>query len=977
MRVASFFQSFLVGTVVLCWMGSWTGNVLVAQATYELGTGLAPQVTATSDKGFLLHYRSTNGQLGYQKFDSNAVFQYGYNQPAHQIYASATRYGKVFSLLTTTHEDTLRLQKINMATGTVEITRRIGGPQYSTIGYFNYTPFHFVATQDSGVLVVLSRWQTYNWTVGQEVSMIKLDKNLNVQYIKYGGWPDQQGIVSRLVREHSDGTIWHITAVQTYQAVGFQLNIVRINGQTGATVNQVTLGNLANPSISGFAELPGRVVLSGLCASNEGWALSIAPNLSSVHWYKRYGVPLNYAGSYELNAGPNDMLLGHMGDKVLSVRPTDGSVSWAVDADNGANVVPRIRLGTHKMVAPYIQGGNVLKLAVIDSLGQGLCNTAAFTVPVTAYTTTNHTYNLFTSQYTGLTHFTMTNPTTTAVTPSSTLICSAICNFTAAFSSSTNVMTASFVAQPVGLSSYQWTFGDGGTSTSISPMHTYAMPGTYTVCLIGSSGCMSDTVCQQVTVTCTPTAAAFTSTTGQQTATFTNMSTGSGPLSYSWAFGDGQTSTVASPNHTYSQPGYYTVCLITTGPCGADTTCSLVNAGCVGTVAGFTSSSNLFNASFTNSSTGAGALSYAWDFGDGGSSSVASPSHTYAAAGSYTVCLIATSPCGADTTCQQVTITCPLPVGAFSATSNLLNATFTNGSTGAGALSYVWDFGDGQTSTFASPSHTYAAAGSYTVCLIATSPCGADTTCQQVTINCPAPVASFNPNFVSSLEIFFVNTSNAPGFIAYEWDFGDGNFSLNVSPIHIYAQPGNYTVCLIANTPCGSDTTCQTVTVTCPNLTAAMATSGIYPTIQFADMTLGNPTTWAWDFGDGNTSAAQNPSHTYTNPGTYTVCLIVDDGCSSDTTCQAVDVLLGVNGPMALGIELRPVPAKDQAWVSWEVQGVPVTVRVATLDGRVLQEVVTSEAAVLLDVRNWPQGVYAVEVTAEGMRSTRRLVVLD
>jgi hypothetical protein len=319
--------------------GILSGN-LAAQVTYTFGTANnGANATATPDNGFLLQYQVTNGRLAYQKYDSNAVFQYGFTQPANQIYTATQRFGKVFALLTSTHEDTMRLQKIDMATGTVLINRKIGGPQYGTIGYFNYTPYHVVATQDSGMLVVLSKWQSTN-AFFSDVSMVKFDKNLNVQFIRYAGWPTSQSILSRQVREHSDGSIWHITSVALQP--GFGLNIARLDGQTGAILNQVTLNNMGNPAISGFAELPGRVILSGLNA-NQGYAMSITPNLSSVQWMKVYTVPLNYAGAYEFSVGPNNLLYGHLGDKVLCIRPTDGTVVWCVDADGGANVVPRIR----------------------------------------------------------------------------------------------------------------------------------------------------------------------------------------------------------------------------------------------------------------------------------------------------------------------------------------------------------------------------------------------------------------------------------------------------------------------------------------------------------------------------------------------------------------------------------------------------------------------------------------------------------
>lgn len=942
------------------------GN-LTAQVTYNFGSSNGgANVTATDDKGFLLHYQVPNGRLAYQKYDSNAVFQYGFTQPANQIYTSTQRFGKVFCLLNSTHSDTIRLQKINMATGAVEINRRIGGPQYGTIGYFAYSPYHFVATQDSGLLVVLSKWQTYN-AFFTDVSMVKFDKNLNVQFVRAGGWPTTQNILSRLVKQHSDGSIWHITSVGLVP--GFGLNILRIDPQTGATLNQITVNNIGNPTTGGFAEVPGRVILSGITA-NEGYALSIAPDLSAVHWVKRYAVPLNFAGAYEFNTGPNNNLYGHLGDLVMCIRPADGSVVWSVNADAAANVVPRIRLGLYKMLALYSPGGTELKGALIDSLGVGLCNPVNYPVTVTTLTNTTTSFNLNLYATGGLTHFTLPNPTSTPVTASPTVACTAICNFTAGFTASANSLIASFAPLPFGLSSYYWTFGDGGTSNSMAPVHSYAASGTYTVCLIGTSGCMSDTVCQQVTVTCTSPTASFTTSGTSQTINFSNASTGSGPLTYAWAFGNGQTSTQTSPTHVYSSPGYYNACLIVNGPCGSDTTCTLVNAGCVTTVASFSATSNLLAAQFNNSSTSAGATTHSWDFGDGQMSTQASPSHVYAASGTYTVCLIVNSPCGADTTCQQVTITCPVPTAAFTFSSNLFTANFSNGSTGA--TSTFWDFGDGQTSNQISPSHTYAATGNYTVCLISNSTCGADTSCALITVTCPLPVSGF---FVSTNQMTanFMNLSS--GATSSFWDFGDGQSSTDLSPTHVYTMPGTYTACLIVNSQCGADTTCLQVTVDCPTLFAAMGNSGSFPTLQFNDLTIGSPNTWQWDFGDGASSTLQNPQHTYTNPATYTVCLTVNDSCSLDITCQAVDVLLGIGSVTAFSLDLYPNPAASTIILRWPQSLENAIVRVMTMDGRMVFETSTPQATLALNVSDWATGVYAVEVQTANQRVVRRLVV--
>ncbi len=134
---------------------------------------------------------------------------------------------------------------------------------------------------------------------------------------------------------------------------------------------------------------------------------------------------------------------------------------------------------------------------------------------------------------------------------------------------------------------------------------------------------------------------------------------------------------------------------------------------------------------FTNTSTGS-ITSYAWTFGDGGTSTAASPSHIYAAAGVYTVSLTVTGPGGSNTQTRSnyVTVTTAAPVAQFTGSPTFgvapLTVAFTNTSTGS-ITSYAWTFGDGGTSTAASPSHVYAAAGVYTVSLTVTGPGGSNT----------------------------------------------------------------------------------------------------------------------------------------------------------------------------------------------------------------------------------------------------------
>lgn len=300
------------------------------------------------------------------------------------------------------------------------------------------------------------------------------------------------------------------------------------------------------------------------------------------------------------------------------------------------------------------------------------------------------------------------------------------CAITAGFSQTVSSNTVSFSNQSTGGTSYVWDFGDGNSSTALSPTHTYSALGTYTVCLISTNNCGSDTICMPVTVTCPVPSAAFTSSATGITLQFTDASTTS-PTAWFWDFGDGNSSTQQNPTHTYAAPGIYTVCLTVTNACGSDSSCTTISA-CNLPIAGFNSSVNGGTATFNNISSGG--TTFIWDFGDGNTSTLQNPTHSYVNAGTYNVCLVTANACYSDTICQQVTV-CPVPSTAFSFTANFLQHNFTDNTAGTNTA-WLWDFGDGNTSSQQNPTHSYANAGLYTVCLTVTNACGTDSSCQTV-----------------------------------------------------------------------------------------------------------------------------------------------------------------------------------------------------------------------------------------------------
>lgn len=298
--------------------------------------------------------------------------------------------------------------------------------------------------------------------------------------------------------------------------------------------------------------------------------------------------------------------------------------------------------------------------------------------------------------------------------------------------------------------------------------------------------------------------------------TFTNGSFNG--TSYHWNFGDGNTDTAANPTHIYTTPGTYTVTLISysTTICGvvSDTTV-ITNYITVDSsaVASFTANPltgcTPLTVTFANSSTTA--TSYHWSFGDTDTSNVKNPSHTYIDSGTFTVTLIAYGPGGCnDTVTTTITIiTPPVVKTGFSADTligcNPFTVHFTDTTTNA--TSYIWNFGDGQsTDTTRNPTHIFTTSGTFTVTLIGftNTPCGrvADTTIKTSYIIVDNPIhdsSSFTEQNISGcqpLTVTFTNTSkNATSWI---WLFGDGTFdSTKNPPPHIYFDTGAYTVTLI------------------------------------------------------------------------------------------------------------------------------------------------------------------------------------
>src|SRR5215471_18925323 len=225
---------------------------------------------------------------------------------------------------------------------------------------------------------------------------------------------------------------------------------------------------------------------------------------------------------------------------------------------------------------------------------------------------------------------------------------------------------------------------------------------------------------------------------------------------------------------------------------------------------------------FTDASTGS-ITAWAWDFGDGTSSTEQSPTHAYSTAGTYTAQLTVTGPGGSATATGSVTVTGPRPVANFSASPTSgqapLTVAFSDASTGK-ITTRMWNFGDGTSSTAQSPTHTYSTIGTYTVRLTAIGPGGNNTVTKTdyITVTGPPPVANFSASPSSGqapLAVTFTDSSSG-GITTRMWNFGDGTSGTTQSPTHTYSTPGTYTVQLTVTGPNGSTTTTGTITAAAP-----------------------------------------------------------------------------------------------------------------------------------------------------------------
>jgi PKD repeat protein len=467
---------------------------------------------------------------------------------------------------------------------------------------------------------------------------------------------------------------------------------------------------------------------------------------------------------------------------------------------------------------------------------------------------------------------------------------------------------------------WNWDFGEGAVSTDQNPDHLFATADSFLVQLSISTAHCSDSTQAYVTVEVTP-SAVFNPDVDHGCSpldiTFSNNSLNA--AAFYWDFGDGSFSVSNSPNHQYLNSDTvdttFDVSLIASTTFGCADTIDTQIVVYSKPQAAFASNSTPqcapVSTQFINLSRAASA--YLWLFDDSTFSTVEDPVHTFNNNTQFIevfdVEMVAINNHGCSDTAFESIMVFPEPNFTFSTIPDSgcspLEVSFP---AVMGAVSYVWDFGDGTTSTGQMPSHTYTNNSTnnqqFTVQLVGQSAFGCyDTTSEVVTVF-PTPIAQYSLQDTAGCTPFNAQIINSSlNALDYRWYFGDGDTSSSNAPLvqHIYNNPGtditSFPLSLVAVTDMGcTDSITHSVTVF-PGLKAAFASNdrGCSPlNVEFVAATQ-NVETYLWDFGDGNISLQQNPTNVYyaaMNDTSYNCELKVTSiyGCT-DSVSHPIDVL--------------------------------------------------------------------------------------
>ena len=468
------------------------------------------------------------------------------------------------------------------------------------------------------------------------------------------------------------------------------------------------------------------------------------------------------------------------------------------------------------------------------------------------------------------------------------------------------------------ITSSKWSFGDGSTSTSLNPSHIYALSGSYKVKLITYFGACADSTEKTINVSPQPIAKFTASPTGAckapLTVKFNNMTVGGTVVK--WNLGNGTNSVVANPTTTYSSPGSYDVSLIVQNANGCfDTLVKkdyiVIDKPSITSISGLPYQgcmpwSNVFSVNVNSPDP---VVKYEWNFGDGTTSSLQNPSHSFTDTSIYNVTAIITTQSGCSDTLTSFVHGGIKPKSNFKGAPNVIcpldPVKFTNLSSSI-ANSWFWAFGDGGTSTDKNPIYLYKDTGFMDVKLISYNNGCADTVIIPNYVYVYPPIARFKDSFVCSDPYTIYLTDNSKGGIYWKWYFDKLDSVVSKNAMYTFPDTGLYHVRLYIEDSLCYNEAIHDIRIIDEKAAFVMIDSGICG-VAYKRFNATGPRThpenivkYSWDFGDGQTlkSDTSSVAHVYKKTGPVIVTLIITDihGCM-DTTEVPVDVK--IYGPEA------------------------------------------------------------------------------
>jgi len=402
------------------------------------------------------------------------------------------------------------------------------------------------------------------------------------------------------------------------------------------------------------------------------------------------------------------------------------------------------------------------------------------------------------------------------------------------------------------------------------------------------------------------------------------------PITYVWAFGDGDSSEGAAVTHIYPHVGSYTAVVTAANNVSVMSISSpvtITDVSVAGLVVTNDSPTWLGYTTMLSATVVAGSnVKYIWDFGDGEMGSGDVVFHTYPDVGMYTAVVTASNSFNMMTATSIVTITAA-PITGLIVTndsptlighSTTLTATVLTGDD----VVYTWDFGDGESGSGDVVTHTYPDVGFYTAIVTATNDTSVVSATSPVTITEGriTGLAAINNGPTMLGRSTTLTATTATGIdITYLWDFGDGEMGSGDVVFHTYPDVGMYTAVVTASNSFNMMTATTTVTITDTPVAGLTATNDSPTplggsTILTAAIASGSHVTYTWAFGDGEIGYGEVTLHNYLACGTYTAVVTASNSANSLTATTQVKVVAYVYLPLILK-RWPPVPYAPTLYV--------------------------------------------------------------